>query len=509
MNDRPVPAVEPPHRIHHTVALDYRVRTLVYPPYIGLYFVHMWARGVSPWAWALLLWQALAWPHVAHALARHSRDSKNAERRNLLVDSLVIGAAVPLTGYSLWPNAAALLGMLAGMIAIGGLRFSLKSVAACVAGAICTGLIVGFHPDLFGASALVQLLSLGAILGYLALFARQTFVQSQAVMRNNRQIRLQGALIEEKGALLEQRSRELEKALAEAESANTAKDNFLANMSHELRTPLNSIIGFANILLRNRAGTLSAKDVTYLTRITANGSQLLTLINGVLDLSKIDAHQMQLELTQVDVAELIRDVLGALEPQAEARHVELIAVLPDVAPITTDRARLKQIMLNLAGNAVKFTANGRVTLRVERDDASGRPVRIDVIDTGVGIAPDRMSAVFEAFQQEDLTTSRQFGGTGLGLTITRSLVHLMGWEITASSEVGIGSTFSVVMPPPRHAESESSPSGLTGEVAAASRLAGHDIRVLVIDDDLDARTVLSLQHDERACEVMTPASATR
>jgi CheY-like chemotaxis protein len=177
----------------------------------------------------------------------------------------------------------------------------------------------------------------------------------------------------------------------------------------------------------------------------------------------------------------------------------------------TDRSRLKQIVLNLLGNAIKFTHQGRVTLRLLADPRTGLPVRIDVIDTGIGIAPDRLSAVFDAFQQEDETTARQYGGTGLGLTITRSLAQLMGWDIEVQSEVGVGSTFSVVIArdPAAIAAARNTLEihALVEETLATNALLNRPFRVLVIDDEFDARTILEHQLEELGCDVITAATA--
>ena len=429
-------------RVHAIVRVDYVVRVTTFPLYLVLYGTHVGPRHPGLWVWGFLLLYLLVWPHVARIIATRSANSKRAELRNLLVDSFIIGTAVPMTYFSLWPNAAGFLGIHAGNVLNGGMKQAAKGLLVFLLGVGAMTLITGLHFEPLGASLMTQALSMAVVWTFTTLFTWFTYRQSRDVIQRGRQIRQQAEQIEEK-------STALELALRAAEAANAAKGNFLANMSHELRTPLNSIIGFGNILRKNANGALGTRELNYLERITTNGSHLLMLINGVLDLSKIDAQQMHLDMSVVDVSGLLRETLSELEPQAEARRVQLVGEIPDMAPMVADRARLKQIVLNLVGNAIKFTPEGCVTLRASADSETRAPARIDVIDTGIGIAPERMEAIFQPFQQEDSATTRHYGGTGLGLTITRSLAHLMGWEIAVQSDVGVGSTFSVLMHEPK------------------------------------------------------------
>jgi signal transduction histidine kinase len=220
-------------------------------------------------------------------------------------------------------------------------------------------------------------------------------------------------------------------------------------MSHELRTPLNSVIGFANIVRRNATGGLSARELTYLDRIGENGRQLLRTINSILDLSKIEAEQESVELEMVSLDALVRDVLAHLEPQAVAGRVELLAELPSpVASIVSDGEKLRRVLINLVANAVKFTrAGGRVLVRIETAPrARTTPVAIEVRDTGIGIAPERLAMIFEAFEQGDVGVGREYGGTGLGLSISRALCRLLHCELTVSSVPNRGSVFRVALP---------------------------------------------------------------
>ncbi len=310
---------------------------------------------------------------------------------------------------------------------------------------------------------------------------------------------------------------ELMAAKDAAERTNRAKSEFLSNMSHELRTPLNSVIGFANILLKNKTKSLGEQDLAYLDRIVANGKHLLGLINGILDLSKIEAGRIELEITSADVCALVRETVLELEGQVAGRPVTLAAVVPEgVCMLDADHTKLKQILINLIGNALKFTQHGSVTVRVVKDQLTGRPACIDIIDTGIGIPASRLDAVFDAFQQADTGTSRQFGGTGLGLTITRSLAQLMSFDVKVTSEPGVGSTFSIVIGDQSVDRNTASSALRLGaaidasvEVAQPAGEVGARRRALtlVIDDDADSRSLLGVHFRSLGCDVVMAASA--
>ena len=231
-----------------------------------------------------------------------------------------------------------------------------------------------------------------------------------------------------------------------AEQANRTKSEFLARMSHELRTPLNAVIGFTNVLRRNRENRMGRDEMTYLDRINANGRHLLSLINEVLDLAKIEAGHETVELAPAPIVTLVRDTLADLEIRASEAGVSLVLEAPECAEAITDGKKLKQVVINLVANALKFTAKGgRVTVRIQANEPTGVASRIEVADTGIGIPSNRLEAIFEAFEQADEQTSRVYGGTGLGLSISRKLCALMNHELVVDSEPGVGSTFSILL----------------------------------------------------------------
>ncbi|EPX57481.1 Two-component hybrid sensor and regulator [Cystobacter fuscus DSM 2262] len=303
--------------------------------------------------------------------------------------------------------------------------------------------------------------------------SRELTQQQQELKRSNSALEAQALELEEKAKLLVQQNIKVEEKNREVEQARSSleekaeqlsliskyKSEFLANMSHELRTPLNSMLVLAKLLADNSEGVLNAKQVEYAETIYSSGGDLLSLINEILDLSKVEAGKMQVEPRDAAVVELVDFARRTFGPVAEQKNLGFITeVYPDVAAtVFTDPKRLQQILKNLLSNAFKFTSTGQVTLRIRgagEEDRFSAPELVDaeqvlafsVIDTGIGIPEDKQKLIFEAFQQADGTTSRKYGGTGLGLSISRELARLLGGEIRVKSARGEGSTFTLYLP---------------------------------------------------------------
>ena len=241
--------------------------------------------------------------------------------------------------------------------------------------------------------------------------------------------------------LVVSRTSELKTAQTQAEASNQAKSSFLANMSHEIRTPLNAIIGL-NYLLRKSSAT--PEQSKQLKKIDTAGRHLLSIINDILDLSKIEAGRLQIENSDFHLSAVLDNVASIISEPARAKGLRIIVDENAVPPwLRGDETRLRQAVLNFAGNAVKFTESGHIELRAKLLEESGDDllVRFEVIDTGAGIAAENLDQLFEAFEQADASTTRKYGGTGLGLTITRRLAQLMGGEVGAESRLGGGSRF--------------------------------------------------------------------
>jgi signal transduction histidine kinase/DNA-binding response OmpR family regulator/CHASE3 domain sensor protein len=284
--------------------------------------------------------------------------------------------------------------------------------------------------------------------------------RGRALMESQTRLEAQQAELEQTNVQLEEYAQRLERQksdllraqdelaenAARLEQSSRYKSEFLANMSHELRTPLNSSLILAKLLQQNRTGNLSEEQVRYAETIHASNSDLLVLINDILDLSKVEAGQVTVELETVSLDATLQALEEMFKPLAAAKHLRLAFDRLPGAPDTfvSDGQRVTQILRNLLSNAVKFTESGDVVLAVA--PAEGNMLRIDVRDSGIGIAADKLDMIFEAFQQADGSTSRQYGGSGLGLSISREFSRLLGGRITVASEVGKGSVFTLWLP---------------------------------------------------------------
>ena len=291
--------------------------------------------------------------------------------------------------------------------------------------------------------------------------------------------------------LVDERTAELERVNAHLIRATEAKSQFLANMSHELRTPLNSIIGFTGIMLQGMAGPLSAEQEKQMGMVHRSGRYLLSLINDVLDLSRIEAGRMRVEVESLDLRDSIAIVEQTMAPLARQGGLALVVELPDVPMgMTSDRGKIQQILLNLVGNAIKFTADGSVTVRAE---ARGDEIIVTVTDTGMGIGRGEQSHIFDEFHQIARAAGDKTQGSGLGLTICRRLARVLGGDVTVSSKLGEGSTFTLSLP-------VTLPGG--SGIARSGDIDPRGLVAMVVDDDPSALALYTLYLEGEGIEVV-------
>ena len=466
-NDQPV------RKVHPIVTLNYPVRAGAHVLVLVVMVSALIHAQPPLWAWLLLALTGLLWSHLAYFLASRARDTKAGELRNVLIDNLLIGSLAALTGFSLWPSATMFTAIVAAGLCVNGLAFALRGVVAFALGVL---LVLGaghfeFTPEATLFTAVVSATSLFLFCSMLGIYSN---VAARRAVRARREVQAQNSRIDE-----QRRQLALSRDLAEAErtaanqardlaeAANRAKSAFLANMSHELRTPLNAIIGYAEMLEEDIADADQRSD---LQRIHSSGKHLLGLINDVLDLSKIEAGKTELHIDVFDVDQLIDQVTSTMRPLLKHNGNQFkLRLQGPLGVMTSDATRLSQVLLNLLSNAAKFTQQGEVVLAARRESGEhGAWLQFDVMDSGIGMTPEQRARLFQPFVQADSDTTRLYGGTGLGLVISRRLCRMMGGDVTVDSEAGHGTRLTVRLPARAPQRTGSVPA------QAPARLATHD-----------------------------------
>lgn len=459
-----------PGKVHPTVQLDYLVRGCTFPySAVTLLVTYQSLGRLELWLVLLIATYGLLWPQAARIWATRSHYSKRFEQGNLIADALFIGAWAAGMQYCLWPSFMLFIAIHMGAISVGGWRLALRGFLAALVGLAGMGWWLGY-PAHFASAPLPLVLSIFGCFFYISVFAYHSHIQSKHNIRDRK-------LIESRKREIEAQSRELARARDVAEEANRSKSLFLANMSHELRTPLNAVIGYSDLLIEEAEDEGDTHLVPDLDKIRTAGKHLLGLINEVLDLSKIEAGKMELMLEDVPLQTLVEEVRATMEPLAKQHGNQLEVLCEAQDTLRTDVTKLRQVLFNLLGNACKFTEGGTVRLHVWNEAVAEQGwLLFDVEDSGIGMTPEQQKRVFEPFEQAEASTTRQYGGTGLGLTLCLRFAHLLGGDLDLQSVFGQGSLFRLRLPLAGPPEPSGSPTEQRQQPEDGTT-------ILVIDDD--------------------------
>ncbi|AOT08905.1 hypothetical protein S4054249_14015 [Pseudoalteromonas luteoviolacea] len=377
---------------------------------------------------AFIIINCILWPHVARCHSKLVSNEKSAEYINLHLDALFYGLWFSAVGFQVWIVFALLIVNSLNSLILGGIRRFYSCSAFLVMGGLSGGLVLGF--EFVDQSPLItQVIAATSIYLYCCNVGFFNRKYSGQLKRSRDKMRKQNtALIEAKN---------------KAEQASKAKSEFLANMSHEIRTPMNGILGTLQVLEQN---SLDKESQHLVSKAVYSAKALLTVINDILDFSKIEAHKLELEVAPFSIVETTESVMSDLSCAAEEKSISLEASVKHDCPHNWlgDSVRVRQILLNLVANAVKFTNSGGITIDVEVH--SNDALCISVSDTGIGMNQQTQKSIFNRFEQADSSTTRKYGGTGLGLAITSSLVKLMNGSIEVISEEGKGTQITVTLP---------------------------------------------------------------
>lgn len=446
-------------KIHPMVRWNYAPRCIGFF-LLGLILLSLFYDSKNPFIWMLILVPSLVWPQVTYLLGRRSCNPVRQEWNNMVVESFFGGFAIAFIAFRPWPSIAMTIGLLVNTLASGGIRLALQAALAYAVGMGLTVLIVGFS-FVSEVSVWTMLSSMLFMLGYASLVS---FMSHSFMMRlKDHRHSLKNAQQEVVEKLTETR-REVEKrerlenrlrsATIRAEAANEAKSRFLANMSHEIRTPMNAIIGMTDLAL---AAKTPVDRNEHLSTVKESTGHLLSVVNDILDFARVEAGKLRIDNTDFDLPALVDSVIKTMQYHVDIKDLELgYEIKPNVPQfVVGDASRLRQVLLNIIGNALKFTNKGSVTVRVskwtvpeENTDAT-RPigrVLFTVQDTGVGIPAGQLDSVFKSFHQVDNGAQKLYGGTGLGLPISKKIVEHMGGRIWVESEEGRGSRFCFILP---------------------------------------------------------------